>query len=67
MARRRPAPPHCPATGKIGYASRLLALDALNQLERHRLRVRDESGAYECRYCGAYHLTKQEADKGREG
>lgn len=66
MARRSPPPLRCPKSGKVGYESRLLALDALNRLDKHPLRVRDEVRVYHCPFCGAYHLTKQEADTGRE-
>lgn len=65
MARRLPPPPRCPVTGKVGYDSRLLALDALNRLDRYALRYREEQRAYACPHCGAYHLTKQGADGGQ--
>lgn len=57
----------CPDTGKTIYADRRDARLALNKLIDRRPGHRHERGAYNCKFCGKWHITcmgeKQRAPK----
>lgn len=54
---RRPKSKQCPATGKLGYASRLDAVMAMALFSRSE-RFKGQR-VYRCPFCGRWHATSQ--------
>lgn len=54
----------CVTTGKLRYPARADARQALDKLRVRRAGHLTEKTAYQCRYCGDWHLTKRGEKRG---